>query len=156
MLIAIGPEQFEGASASGTIPITERVLNELANASIVQAGGRIQQIEIEIGGDNYLRAGLNVRVGPFSRWFRPELVVAPSVQGNRVVVSVVSPQYAGLLRFADLFKERLPHGLSLQGRHLIVDLAAVPGVRQYARYLHSLQITTQRGLLLLSFQARID
>jgi hypothetical protein len=157
MLNSIDPAAFQGASASGTIPLTEKVLNELANASLAERPGRIQQFEIQIGRDNYLQAGVNVRVGPFSKWFRPELAVAPSMQRNRVVISVVSPQYAGLLWIADLLiRERLPKGLSVQGRDLIVDVAALSGIARYAGYLHSLQIRTERGVLLLSFEARVD
>jgi hypothetical protein len=148
---------FQGASASGSIPLTEKVLNELANAQASGRSGRIQQLDIQIGRDNYLQIGIKVKVGPFSRWFRPELTIASSVQDRRVVLSVASPQYAGLLWLADLLiKERLPQGLSVRGKDLILDLAAVPVLAAYMAYLRSLQITTQRGSLLLSFQVRID
>jgi hypothetical protein len=148
---------FQGASASGSIPLTEKVLNELANAQASGRSGRIQQLDIQIGRDNYLQIGIKVRVGPFSRWFRPELTIASSVQDRRVVLSVASPQYAGLLWLADLLiKERLPQGLSVRGKDLTLDLTAVPVLAAYMAYLRSLQITTQRGSLLLSFQVRID
>jgi hypothetical protein len=148
---------FQGASASGSIPLTERVLNELANARVSGRSGRIQQLDIQIGRDNYLQIGVKVKVGPFSRWFRPELTIASSVQDRRVVLSVASPQYAGLLWLADLLiKERLPQGLAVRGKDLILDLAAVPVLTAYMAYLRSLQITTERGSLLLSFQVRID
>jgi hypothetical protein len=154
---SIGLEQLQGASVSGSVPLTERVLNELANRQVSERTGRIQQIDIQIGRDNYLQVGVKVSVGPFSKWFRPELAIAPSMQRHRLVISIVSPQYANLAWIAGLLsKELLPQGITVQGRDLILDFAAVPALAQYAAYLRALHITTQRGIILLSFEARID
>jgi hypothetical protein len=148
---------FHGAAASGSIPLTEKVLNEIANTYISGNSGRIQQVDIQIGRDNYLQAGVKVKAGFFSKWFRPELRIAPSVRDGRLVLSMASQRYAGLLSLADLLiKDRLPQGLHVRGKDLILDLAAIPAIAEYVACLRSLQITTGRGSLLLSFQIEVN
>ena len=157
MKYRIDMADFRGATITGSIPVTEKVLNELANEQVSDRSGRIQQFDIQVGRDNYLQVGVKVKVGPFSKWFRPELVVAPSAQAHRLVLSLASHQYAGLLWIAELFaRERLPQGFSVQSGQMVFDFAAMPAIARYVAYLQSLQITTQRGTVFLSFHVRMN
>ena len=70
-------------------------------------------MDISIGRDNYIQAGVKVKVGPFHKWFRPELVVSSSTQSGRVVLEIVTPGYAGLLWIGDWLKERLLRAFQL-------------------------------------------
>ena len=149
--------EFQGASVSGSVPITEKVLNEFANLYLSERSGRIEQVDIQIGRDNWLQAGVRIKIGPFSKWFRPELVLEPPAQAHKLVLSIASPKYAGFLWIADLLaKERLPQGLTIQGARMILDFAAIPDTAPYIAHLQSLRITTQRGTIFLSFHLRIN
>ena len=147
---------FEGTTASGSIPISERLLNEVASALLSNRPGRIQQITIQIGRDNYLQVGVQVKVGPFKKWFRPELLVSSTDPPGYVVLEIATPEYAGFVWIGDLIKGRLPRGLTIQNRCLVFELSAIPDFGQFARHLRRFQITSVRGSLLVSFELRID
>ena len=94
MAASIDLAQFRGTIISGSIPVTEKLLNEVANSLVSERQGRVRQVDIQIGRDNYVQAGVKVKVGPFHKWFRPELVVSSSTQSGRVVLEIVTPGYA--------------------------------------------------------------
>jgi hypothetical protein len=154
-------EHLHGTRIVGTIPITEKVLNDAANQTIAARGGRIRAFEIQIGADNYLQVGVNVAIGPISKWFRPELVVEPrfSAESPTIVLTVASSGYAGLMWLAELFaKEYVPQGLTITGRQLTLDLASLPPLapyRQLLRHLKSVEMTSTPGRLSISFEIRI-
>ena len=156
MIASTDLAEFQGANASGSIPITEGLLNDVANALLSNRPGRIRQIAIQIGRDNYLQVGVQVKVGPFHKWFRPELVVSATEPPGYIVLEIATPEYAGFLRIGDLIKGRLPRGLTIQNRRLVFDLSAIPDFGQFSRHLRRLQITSVRGSLLVSFELRID
>jgi hypothetical protein len=156
MIASTDLAEFQGATASGSIPINERLLNDLANAVLSNHPGRIRQVAIQIGRDNYLQVGVQVKVGPFNKWFRPEFVVSSTDPPGYVVLEIATPEYAGFLWIGDVIKGRLPRGLTIQNRRLVLDLSAIPDFGQFARHLRRLQITSVRGSLLVSFELRID
>ena len=156
MAASIDLAQFRGTIVSGSIPVTEKLLNEVFNSLVAERQGRVRQVDIQIGRDNYIQAGVKVKVGPFHKWFRPELVVSSSTQSGRVVLEIVTPGYAGLLWIGDWLKEHLPEGVSIRERRIFFDLVAIPLIGPFAQYLRRLQFTSERGSLLVSFEWRVD
>jgi hypothetical protein len=153
-------EDIRGTQIAATIPITEHLLNEIAAGGISQTRGRIQQFDIQIGSDNYLQIGMKVAVGPFSKWFRPELVVSARAQPPVLVLTLASREYSGLIWLAELFaKEVIPRGLSIRGSQVVVELDSIPPLvpyREILRHLTALDATTSRGIMRITFQAKID
>lgn len=144
-----------GAEVRGTIPLTESILNEAANHAVTRQGGRIKRIDLQVGTENHLEAGFQVSVGPFSKWFRPELVIGERLLpgSQTLVVSLASPKYAGLMWLVELFaRQVMPEAVTIRGGDIFVDLATLP----HARHLRSLEITTARGVLSIAFELRIE
>ena len=159
-LISRDFDDIRGSHIAATIPLSERLLNEAASFRTQRAKGRIQQFDIQIGNDNYLQVGMKVAVGPFSKWFRPEVVVHAQAQPAVIVLTLASREYAGLMWLADLFaKELIPKGLSIRGRQVTVELAALPVLAEYRdllRYLNDLNVVTDRGTMAIAFEATIN
>ena len=149
---------LRGASVRGTVPIPETFLNEAANEQVRARRGRIKQFDIQVGTDNYLQIGVQVSVGPFTKWFRPEVIV--SAEAPVILVTVASSEYAGLMWLAELFaKELLPQGVRISGRQVILDLRDTPNLAPYRNllaYLKMLRISTRRGTVVIVFEGRID
>jgi len=144
-----------GAEVRGTIPLTEAVLNEAANHAIARQGGRIKRVDLQVGTENHLEVGVQVSVGPFSKWFRPELVVGQRLLpgSQTLVISLASSKYAGVIWLVELFaKQMVPEGVTIRGGDVFIDLSGLP----HTRHLRSLDITTRRGTLFIAFELRIE
>ncbi len=149
---------LRGASIRATIPIPETFLNEAANEQVRARRGRIKQFDIQVGTDNYLQIGVQVSVGPFTKWFRPEVIV--SAEPPVILVTVASSEYGGLMWLAELFaKELLPQGVRISGRQVILDLRETPNLAPYRNllgYVKALRISTRRGTVVIVLEGRID
>jgi hypothetical protein len=159
-LIARKFDDVRGARIAGTIPVNEKVLNEAASRRIFQTRGRIQQFDIQIGTGNYLQVGMKVAVGPFSKWFRPEVTVAAQAQPALLAVTLASREYAALMWLVELFaKELFPRGLTIRGKQVIVDIGALPAFEQYKDllpYIKKFDISSTRGVLAIAVEISID
>ena len=85
---------LQSASVKGSVPITERVLNEVANQAIAAKPGRVKQFDIQIGTENYLEAGVRVSIGPITKWFRPEIVVTAAA--SVITFTLASREYGSV------------------------------------------------------------
>jgi len=163
VLTALTARQFDdvrGARMSGAIPITEKALNEAVSSRISVARGRIRQVEIQIGSDNHLEMGIKVAVGPFSKWFRPEVTLRAQAQPALIIVTLASREYAPLMWLVELFaKEVFPKGLAIRDQQFIVNIAELPAIAEYKdllRYLKRLDISSTRGAMSLLFDLEIN
>lgn len=148
---------LEGTEIRGSIPLPERVLTEMANQRIAARPGRIKQFDIQVGSDSYLQIGVRASIGPFTRWFRPEMIV--SADSPVIYFKLASPEYAGLMWLAELFaRELLPKGVRIEGRQIRLDLRDVPQLAPYRNllaHLRSLEVSSTRGTLVAGFDFRI-
>ncbi len=153
-------DDVRGAHIAANIPLTEKVLNEAASLRTSQARGRIQQFDIQVGTGNYLQLGIKVAVGPFSKWFRPEVTVATQAQPPTIIVTLVSREYAALMWVVELFaKELFPRGLTIQGKQILVDIGALPAMAEYRElllYIKKLEVSSMRGVLSVAMDIKID
>jgi hypothetical protein len=154
---------FEGAQVEGTIPVRQSLLNEALQQSTASGRGRVKQIELRIGANNVLECGVRIAVGPFAKWFRPQVILTPQIvtdKGPIVVLTVASGEYVGLMWIAQIFAtEYFPRGFSIDGRQIAVDLAAIPQmapVRPILRFLRNLTVRTTPGLLLIDFDLKVN
>lgn len=159
-LISRNFEDIRGTRVVGSIPVTEALLDKAARQQISQTRGRIQEFDIQIGKDNFLEVGMKVAVGPFSKWFRPEVKIETQAQPALILFTLASREYAGVMWLAELFaKELLPKGFVLRGRQLILDLSAMTELSTHGRltqHIKALDVTTTRGAMTIAFELRID
>ena len=97
---------------------------------IAERPGRIKQFDIQVGAENYLQLGIQVAVGPFTKWFRPEVIV--TTETPVILFTLASREYAGLMWLAELFaKEILPSGVRINGNQITLDLREAPQLAPY-------------------------
>jgi hypothetical protein len=154
---------FEGAHLEGKIPIRQSLLNEALQQATANTRGRVKEVELRIGANNVLEIGARIAVGPFAKWFRPQLILSPQILTDRgpvLVLTVASNEYVGLMWIAQVFaNEYFPRGISIDGRQITVDLAAIPQMapaRHVLRYLRNLTARTTPGLILIDFDLKVD
>lgn len=149
----------QGTRIAATIPITESVLNGAANSKLRTQRGPVREVEIQIGSENYLQIGVKATAGPFTKWFRPEVIIERQSTPPTMVLTLASAGYAGVLWLVDLLaKEFLPGGIVIRGRQIVVDLAALLADTEYRsipRYIRKLNIETSKGKLFLHFELEI-
>jgi hypothetical protein len=156
-------EDIRGAHVAGTLPISEDLINAALNEEIQAPHGPVQQFEVRIGENNRLQVGLRVAVGPFSKWFRPELHVDPqALDGQTPVIRfiIASSHYGILVGLIErLSKGKLPMGVRIENQRISIDLGSVPqtaAYRQFFQHLKQLVITTRSGVISIDFEAKVQ
>jgi hypothetical protein len=151
-----------GAHASGIVPLKEAVINELVNLPLRIRPSRIQQIEVRLGDGNRMQIGLKVAIGPFTRWFRPEVILDRQAlwsNGPGVLLRIVSSQYGALSRIVELLgKGALPPGVHLGSNQVAVEFAALPQASPFhelLRFISRLDLKTSPGVLLIDFELKV-
>ena len=80
-------------------------------------------------------------------------------RGPVIVLTVASNEYLGLMWIGQVFaSEYFPRGVTLDGRQITVDLAAIPQmspVRGALQYLRNLTARTTPGLLVIDFDLKV-
>ena len=162
-VIANQLSDIRGTRIAGRVPVREDAVNAAANAELSNRNGRIQALQLKIHEGNRLELGLKVSVGPFARWFRPELIVTERAiwpQGPIIILTFASAQYNALLWVLEIFaKEFLPAGVHIKDRQMAVDISAVPQLapyRQYLPYIKQLTISTSARILTVHFEVLVD
>ena len=153
---------FEGAQLNGTIPIRQSLLNEALQQATANPQGRVKAIELRVGANNVLECGVRVAVGPFTKWFRPQVIITPQLltsNGPVAVLTVASNEYVGLMWIAQVFaSEFFPQGVTIDGRQITMNLAAIPQmapIRGVLRYLRNLTVRTTPGLIVIDFDLKV-
>lgn len=154
---------FEGAQLEGTIPVRESFLIPPFQEAIAKRRGRVKEIDLRIGADNLLQFGVRVAVGPFTKWFRPQMIIRPQLMtphGPTLVLTIASSEYLGLMWIAQVFaSEFFPRGVAIDGRQISVDLAAmIPAgpARNLLPYLRNLTARTVPGVILIGFELKVE
>lgn len=154
---------FEGAQVQGTIPIRASFLNSAFQDAILKRRGRVKAVELRVGADNLIEFGVQIAVGPFTKWFRPQMIVGPRMltpEGPTLVFTVASSEYVGLMWIAQVFaSEFFPRGVVIDGRQIRVDLAAMvpPGAaRNLLPHLRDLSARTAPGVVLIGFDLKVE
>jgi len=158
--IASGFEDLRGAEAAVTVPVSDRLLNEIITQAL-PASGRVRDVEVRaragnrfavrasIAGASFLPA-LNLTVA-IDR--QPELPDSP-VLGLRLEMGGLLSLAGPALRFFDA----LPQGIRIQDDRIYVDLAQLlsqRGLSGVLDHLEQFHVNTAEGSTILSLRARI-
>ena len=159
-LQASGFRDLAGAHLSATIPIGERLLNEIVGA-VLPPSAPVRDVIVQPQAGNRL----SVRVKLARLDFLPPITLAlaierqPELPASPALVLRIAG-LPGLLGFAGplLVNPKLPPGVRLDGDRLTVDLAALlahHGQGELLSYLERLHVTSEAGRLLVDLVARV-
>ena len=160
-IIASGLQEIRGARIDATIPISERLINEILNEEFTQPG-RVLAFEIRVGANNEIDAGVRIAVGPFTKWVRAVLVVEPVALpgGNPMIALRIASGLGVVSKIIELFaSSRLPPGVRLAAGRITIDLNGIPAAqpyRQYWRMIRRLEIVTRPHLVVIDAVLQVD
>jgi hypothetical protein len=156
-----GFPDLAGSEVAATIPISDRVLNELI-AGLLSNGGKVRDVRLRAEEGNRLTAEIQL-AGPR---FLPTLAVRIAIEDQpelpaRPTLGLRLAGPFGLVgRAASLLPSLalLPPGIALDGDRLEIDirrLLAERGMEGWLEYLSELRVNTRAGAIVLDVRARI-
>lgn len=155
-----GFEDLRGAEASVTLPVSEKLLNELV-AEWLPRSGSVRELEVHPKPDN--RFAVRARLGAVS--FLPPVnmtvVIDRQAELPASPVLVLRLEMGGLLSLAGpalRFLDALPPGIRIDNDRVYLDLATLletRGLSQVMEHLEQLHVNTAEGTVILSVRARI-
>jgi hypothetical protein len=160
-LRASGFRDLTGARVSATIPVSERLLNELVAASLPRSGAVRDATVRPLG-----QGRIAVRVKLARPDFLPPITATLSIDRQpelpeRPVLAFRVTGLPGLLAMAGPLlpiASMLPPGVRLEGDLLTLDLAALlaaRGQRELLGYLDRLVVTSEHGRLVVAVDAKV-
>lgn len=158
--LAAGFPDVAGAEASVTLPISDRLLNEIITEGL-PPGGPVRELQVRARADN--RCAVRVKVGSSSLLPAVSLTVVierqPDLPSSPVLV--LRLEMGGLMAFAGpalRFLDKLPPGIRVDGELVYVNLATLLAQRGFdavLELLEQLRITTVEGATVVSLRARV-
>lgn len=150
-----------GARVSGTVPVSERLINEVVAASIPK-GAPVREVRVQPLPGN----ALSVRVTPRAALFpsitlRLEIEHQPDFPSSPVLVLRMATM-GGLLGMASAafpIARMLPAGVRLDSGRILVDLqalAAEQGASDVLQHVSRLQVNTDEGRVVLHIDLAVE
>jgi hypothetical protein len=157
-LIAGGLSDVAGAEASITLPVSKRLLNELASAAI-PVSAPVRDLDITpLDGDRFLVRG---RIGPsLLPILKLNVAIDRQAEFPESPFLVLRLESTGLMVLARHVVRliTLPTWIHVEGDRIHVNLRALAdqhGIGEYVSYIDHLQVRTISGTLMLSLRARV-
>lgn len=158
--LASGFHDLSGADAALTLPVSERLLNEMI-AEGMPRSAPVRDLQVKpLAGD---RIAVRARIG--SSPLIPALNLSLAIDQQPIFptspVLVLKMETTGLLSLAGpalRFLDGLPPGIRVERDRIFVDvrkLLEVRGLAQYFEYINGLNVNSVDGALVLSVRASI-
>jgi hypothetical protein len=157
---AAGFDGLRGAEASITLPVSDRLLNEIITEAL-PASAKVRDVEVRALTGN--RFGVRAKIGAASFLPPVSLTVVidrqPELPASPVLV--LRLELGGLLAVAGAamrFFGQLPRGIRIDNDRVYVDLAQLLEKQRLSgllEHLEQLQVSTTQGATILSLRARI-
>jgi hypothetical protein len=158
---AAGFDDLRGAEASITLPVSDRLLNEIITQAL-PASAKVRDVEVRALTGN--RFGVRAKIGAASFLPPVSLTVVidrqPELPASPVLV--LRLELGGLLAVAGAamrFFGQLPPGIRIDNDRVYVDLAQLldkQGLSGLLEHLEELQVSTTQGATILSLRAGIQ
>jgi hypothetical protein len=155
-LISGGFSELAGLTLDASIPVPERLINEIIGVAI-RGNKNISHCRVSISRQN--RVSVNLKT---SRWPWP---LELKLKMHRAVDFMGSPKIRAQLenkvllgRLGSFFKV-LPDGVRIHGDQVIVDVGAFPQTAEQKRLLdlvESAEIKTEEGRVIFDLKAKVD
>ncbi len=152
--------ELNGARASASIPLSERLLNDIL-AAVVPASAPVRDVSVQPKAGNRLRVSAKLAradfLPPISLTLEIERQSEPP--SSPLVLRVLSfPGLMALAGAAFSMATLLPPGIRLEGQRLHVDVGVLlerHGYGEMLPHLESLQVSTEEGRLVLDVSLRV-
>jgi hypothetical protein len=155
-----GFRDLSGTRISGTVPVSERLINELV-ASAVRPAGPVREVRVQpLAGDAF-----SVRVAPRASLLpsitvRLEIDRQPELPASPVLVLRLATMGGlfGLAAAALPIAGMLPPGVRLDGDRILVDVRAIAadrGAGDLLEYVTGLRLNTEEGRVVLHLDLSI-
>lgn len=154
---------FAGTTFQGSIPLSEGLINEALQASVVGSSTAIRQLQVYLCDQNLI-----VVTGVVHKWFltkrfEVELWVEPEIDWRRAPRLRFwlprSSLFGSVGHLLTTFGFWLPRGVHVTGRLIEVDLAEIlllHNLPEPVYWMQFLRLVVVRGRLTVSFVAHID
>lgn len=155
-----GFPDLAGAAAAATIPIGDRLLNELIAKSL-PSGGPVREVQLACEDGNQIKVTLRVAAGGLTLPFNVRLLIDEQpAMPHRPILALRLTGVTRLLSMAgpSKFLDVLPPGISVDGDRILINvelLLAHYGRGDLLRYLTGLTVTTAPHALLVAVNARV-
>jgi hypothetical protein len=158
--VSSGFEDLRGAEAAVTLPVSDRLLNEIITEAL-PASGRLRDVEVRAQPGN--RFTVRAKLGGAS--FLPPFNLAVAIDRQPELPAspflVLRLEMGGLLSLAGpalRFFDALPPGIRIENDRLHIDLARLldeRGLAGFLEHLDQLHVDTAEGTTILSLRARV-
>ncbi len=150
-----------GAHAAATIPLTDRLVNDLIG-KLLPPGGPVRSVVLQAQDGDQFVANLQVALGPIGLPVRLNFAIESQPDfPERPTLGLRLKNPALLTRFGALVSvsSRLPPGITIREDLIQVDLAILLArydAAEAGRYVRELRVTTSAGKFVLSLRAAVD
>lgn len=151
---------FRGARADITLPMADRLLNELIAAAI-PPGAPVRDVELTSRDGNRIRVRFKVAAAAFLPPLNVTLLIEQQPRLPESPTLVLKLEAGGLLSMAGSalrFLDALPPGLRVVGDRIHVDLAsllAARGLGELLDYAEAVEVTTVPGAVVVAVRAGV-
>jgi len=156
-----GFPDFAGTDVAATIPVSDRVINELI-AGLLPVGGKLREVQVETEEGNRL----TVRIRLSGPTFLPAIPVTLAIEDQphfpeRPILGLRLSQPSRFVAMAASTLPTmvtLPPGISMEDDRIRIDIRRLLADRNLAGwlgYLTDLQVTTRAGAIVLDVRVKV-
>jgi hypothetical protein len=158
--LASGFADLRGAEAAVTLPVADRLLNEII-AEALPPSGPVSELQVRTRADN--RIGVRIKLGVLS--FLPPINLTVAIERQpelpaspELVLRLEMGAFLAMAGPAMRFLQALPPGLRFEQERIYVNLAtllAERGLGTLLDYTKQVQVTTVEGALVIAIHAAV-
>lgn len=154
--IDTGFSELVGLTVDASIPVPEHIINEMIGSAL-RGNKNISACRASIGRDNLVSVQLKTPL-----WFLPinlKLELEKSVDVTEYPKLKVRLENLVLLGKLGSFFKVLPEAVSLNGDHIVVDLAAFIPTHEHKKFLglvKSVEIRTEVGVVIFNVKMKVE
>jgi len=159
--LASGFPDIAGAEGSVTLPVSDRLLNELISEGL-PADGPVRELQVRARADSTFAVRVKVGSSSLLPSINLRVVIERQPELPSAPVLTLRLEMGGLMAFAGpalRFLDKLPPGIRLDGELLHVDIAKLLAQRGFdylLEFLDQLRITTVEGATVVALRVRVD
>ena len=157
-----GFPDFAGAEAAATIPVSDRLINELV-AKLLPEGGKVREVQIQTEDGNRVTARIRLSGGAA---FLPAISVTLAIEDqphfpDRPILGLKLAQPSRFVAMAVSTLPAmvtLPPGVTMEDDRIRIDIRRLLADRNQAEwldYVTDLRVTTRAGAIVLDVRARV-
>ena len=158
--VASGFDDLRGAEAAVTLPVSDRLLNEILTEAL-PSSAKVRDVGVRAQAGNRFAVRAKIAAAPFLPPLSLTVAIERQPELPASPVLVLKLEMAGLLAVAGAalrFFDALPPGIRIENDRVHVDLAQLlekQGLSGFLDHLEHLHVDTAEGTTIISLRARI-